>query len=295
MSRKFTVIAGPCVIEGESFALDIAKELKSQLSGLDIELYFKSSFDKANRSSVKSFRGPGLQEGLKILEKVRAQTGLPVFTDYHLPEQAEVVAQIVDFIQVPAFLCRQTDMILAGAEAALRHGRKLNIKKGQFLAPWDMKNAVDKAREVANAEVGRGPKSATTGGVAPTPDWLWVTERGVSFGYNRLVVDMISFQEMSRLGVPVIYDATHSVQNPGAAAGGTETGGNRIYLESLARAAFAAGAEGLFLECHPDPSRAKSDAHTAFYLESVGKFVRQLVEIKNLVAKFPHLLPEANP
>lgn len=279
---KMTLIAGPCVIEDEGLVFEVAQELKRQLADLPVQLYFKSSFDKANRTSIEGFRGPGLEKGLKILESVRAKTGLPVLTDFHTPDQAEPVARAVDFLQVPAFLCRQTDMIWAAAEAALKHGRKLNVKKGQFLAPWDAKNIVGKVREV-EAKLGR----------SGAPDWFWLTERGTSFGYNTLVVDMVSFQTMKSFGVPVIYDATHSIQSPGAGAGGKSTGGKREYLETLARAAVAAGADGIFMECHPRPEKAKSDGPNAFYLEHVGTFVRQLLEIRALTRGMPKLLPEA--
>ena len=277
------LIAGPCVIEDEGLVLEIAQELKRQLAGLPIDLYFKASFDKANRTSIEGFRGPGLKQGLEILSRVREKTGLKLLTDFHTPEQAMPVAEVVDFLQVPAFLCRQTDMIIAASEAALQHGRRLNVKKGQFLAPWDAKNIVQKAREV----------EARYPGVQTASDWFCLTERGVSFGYNTLVVDMVSFQCMKQMGVPVIYDATHSIQSPGAGAGGKSTGGKREYLETLARAAMAAGADGLFMECHPRPSEAKSDGPNAFYLEHVGTFVRQLLEIRKLVHQMPKLLPEA--
>jgi 2-dehydro-3-deoxyphosphooctonate aldolase (KDO 8-P synthase) len=280
---EMTLIAGPCVIEDEGLVLEVAQELKRQLDGLPIRLYFKSSFDKANRTSIDGFRGPGLEKGLKILEKVRTQTGLPILTDFHTPDQAERVAEFCDFIQIPAFLCRQTDIIVEGARAALKHGRRLNVKKGQFLAPWDAKNIVDKVRACER-------KYAS--GV-PAPDWFCLTERGTSFGYNTLVVDMISFSEMKSFGVPVIYDATHSIQSPGGGAGGKSTGGKRQYLEVLARAALAAGADGLFMECHPRPSEAKSDGPNAFYLEHVGAFIRQLLSIRDLVSAMPKLLPEA--
>lgn len=275
-----TLIAGPCVIEDEGLMLEIAQELKRQLAGLSLQLYFKASFDKANRTSISSFRGPGMEAGLKILEHVREKTGLPLLTDFHTPEQAEPVARVVDFLQIPAFLCRQTDMIAAGAEAALKHGRRLNVKKGQFLAPWDARNIVDKVREVA-------------GGARDLADWFCLTERGTSFGYNTLVVDMIGFQCMQGFGVPIIYDATHSIQTPGAASGGKTTGGKREYLETLARAAMAAGADGLFMECHPRPAQAKSDGPNAFYLEHVGDFIKQLLEIRAVVSRQPKLLPEA--
>lgn len=282
-TQNMTLVAGPCVIEDEGLVLEIAQELKRQLAGLPIDLYFKASFDKANRTSIEGFRGPGLKQGLEILSKVRQKTGLKLLTDFHTPEQAMPVAEVVDFLQVPAFLCRQTDMILAAALAALKHGRRLNVKKGQFLAPWDAKNIVQKAREVEMKHQG----------VKPASDWFCLTERGVCFGYNTLVVDMISFQSMRELGVPVIYDATHSIQSPGAGAGGKSTGGKREYLEVLARAAMAAGADGLFMECHPNPAEAKSDGPNAFYLEHVGAFVRQLLEIKQVVSQMPKLLPEA--
>jgi 2-dehydro-3-deoxyphosphooctonate aldolase (KDO 8-P synthase) len=282
-SDKMTLIAGPCVIEDEGLVMEVAQELKRQTAGLPVELYFKASFDKANRTSIDGFRGPGLEEGLKILEKVRVKTGLPLLTDIHTPDQAEVTARVIDFIQVPAFLCRQTDMIVAAAEASLKHGRRLNIKKGQFLAPWDAKNIVDKIHAVEE-KTGLKPKRA---------DWFCLTERGVAFGYNTLVVDMISFQAMKQFGVPTIYDATHSIQSPGGGPGGKSTGGKREYLETLARAAMAAGADGLFMECHPRPHEAKSDGPNAFYLEHVGTFLKQLLEIRALTRSMPKLLPEA--
>jgi 2-dehydro-3-deoxyphosphooctonate aldolase (KDO 8-P synthase) len=283
-----TLIAGPCVIEDEGLVLEVAQELKCQLKDLPVRLYFKASFDKANRTSIHSFRGPGMSQGLKILDRVRQKTGLPLLTDFHTPEQAEPVAEVVDFLQLPAFLCRQTDMVSAAAEAALKYRRRLNIKKGQFLAPWDAKNIVTKVREVEKQVLDSGLVSSS-----PPDDWFCLTERGVTFGYNTLVVDMISFQAMKRNRVPVIYDATHSIQTPGAAAGGASTGGKREYLEVLARSAMAAGADGLFMECHPRPAQAKSDGPNAFYLEHVGAFVKQLLEIRGLVAGQPKLLPEA--
>lgn len=274
------VIAGPCVIEDEGLVLETAAELKRQLAGLSVDFYFKSSFDKANRTSIDGFRGPGLKEGLSILAKVASVHGVRLLTDFHSPEQAEPVADVVDFLQVPAFLCRQTDMIVAGARAALRRGKRLNVKKGQFLAPWDAGNIIRKAREAE-----RESESA------PTPaEWLWITERGVSFGYNTLIVDMTSIQVIQRLGAPVIYDATHSVQMPGAGTGGTSTGGKRENIEVLARAAVAAGADGVFLECHPNPAAAKSDGPNAFPLAHVGEFVRQLLAVRETVARLPKLL-----
>lgn len=286
-NTPMTLIAGPCVIEDETLdtgiVFEIAAELKRQLGTLisagEIELTFKASFDKANRTSIDGFRGPGMELGLKILDRVRAKTGLPILTDFHTPDQAKPVADVVDFMQIPAFLCRQTDLIVAGAEAALRKNRRLNVKKGQFLAPWDAKNIVDKARAVEEKI-----------GIKGKPDWLCLTERGSSFGYNALIVDMTSFQVMSGFGVPTIHDSTHSVQSPGAGAGGKSTGGKREMIEVLARAAMAAGADGLFMECHPRPEVAKSDGPNAFYLEHVGTFVRQMLEFRKLARSSPKLL-----
>jgi 2-dehydro-3-deoxyphosphooctonate aldolase (KDO 8-P synthase) len=276
-----TLISGPCVIEDEGLCLEIAQELKTQLAQLPIDLYFKASFDKANRTSIDGFRGPGLKAGLKTLERVREKTGLKLLTDFHTPDQAQVIAECVDFLQIPAFLCRQTDLIVAGAEAALKYGRKLNVKKGQFLAPWDAGNIVDKVRAVEMQSKKAFEKDA-----------FFLTERGVTHGYNTLVVDMSGFQVMQGFGVPVIYDATHSIQSPGSGVGGKSTGGKREVLEVLARAAVAAGADGLFMEVHPRPHQAKSDGPNAFYLEHVGAFVRQLLEIRELVQRMPKLLPE---
>ena len=282
-SNPMTLIAGPCVIEDEGLVMEIATELKHQLAGMPVQLFFKASFDKANRSSIDGFRGPGLVEGLKILNRVKEKLGLPLLTDIHSIEQVEPVAQVIDFLQVPAFLCRQTDLIVAVAESALKWNRKMNVKKGQFLAPWDTKNIVEKVRAVGEKHHGHHKKVD-----------LHLTERGVCFGYNSLVVDMISFQAMAKLGVPTIYDATHSIQMPGGGPGGKSTGGKREYLEVLARAAFAAGADGLFMECHPRPEVAKSDGPNAFYLEHVGEFVRQILEFRRLAQSLPKLLPEAN-
>jgi 2-dehydro-3-deoxyphosphooctonate aldolase (KDO 8-P synthase) len=279
--KPFVVIAGPCVIEDEGLILETAAELKRQLGNQNVEFFFKSSFDKANRTSIDGFRGPGIKEGLRILSLAKEKCGVKLVTDIHTPDQASSVAAVVDFVQIPAFLCRQTDLVVAAAESALRFRRKLNIKKGQFLAPWDAKNIVEKVRAVEAKQGGSSDK-----------DWLWLTERGVSFGYNNLVVDMSGFQTMHKFGVPVIYDATHSVQSPGAGSGGKSTGGKRENIEVLARAAIAAGADGLFLECHPNPAVAKSDGPNAFYLEHVGEFVRQLLSIRELVGGMPKLLPE---
>ncbi len=274
--RPFLVVAGPCVIEDESLTLSIARELKSQLTGLPIEFVFKASFDKANRTSVKGFRGPGIERGIEILNRVKHDCDLTVLTDIHTPDQASLVAETLDWLQIPAFLCRQTDLVVGAAEAAARKGRKLNVKKGQFLAPWDAKNIVEKVREVAPELL--------------TGNRFWLTERGVSFGYNQLVVDMSGFAVMQQSGVPVMYDATHSVQTPGAGPSGQSTGGKRENIEVLARAAVAAGANGIFIEVHPEPSKAKSDGPNAFYLDRAGAFIRQLLEINQLVSSQPKLL-----
>jgi 2-dehydro-3-deoxyphosphooctonate aldolase (KDO 8-P synthase) len=231
---SFPVIAGPCVIESEDLVMDMAHTLAAMAERLGLALIFKSSFDKANRSSIGSFRGPGLAEGLRVLAVVKAETGLPVLTDVHEPGQCATAAEVCDVLQIPAFLCRQTDLVVAAA----RTGRALNIKKGQFMAPDDMRRIVDKARSTGN-------------------DRVTVTERGVSFGYHNLVVDMRSFAMLHDDGISVIYDVTHSLQLPG---GGAESGGARRFAEPLARAAVAAGADGLFLEVHPDPEHAKSDS-----------------------------------
>lgn len=268
------VIAGPCVIESRDLTLEIANSLKAQLAGLPLQFFFKASFDKANRSSLSSFRGPGLKEGLKILAEVRDKVGVPTVTDFHEPNQAMAVAEVVDVLQIPAFLCRQTDVILEGARAAERFGRHLNVKKGQFIAPEATAQIVAKVREVTSR------------------DCLWLTERGASFGYNNLVVDMSGIPIMKSYGPKVIFDATHSVQTPGVSglAGGV-TGGARSKIEPLARAAMAAGSDGVFLECHPRPREAKSDAGNAFLLESVGSFIKQLLEIKQLIQTMPLTLP----
>ena len=230
------VIAGPCVLEEPQQTLEIAQTLEALGRRLGMPIIFKASFDKANRSSLKSFRGPGLEAGLEVLEHVATATGLPVLTDVHEASQCARAAEVCQVLQVPAFLCRQTDLILAAAQT----GRAVNLKKGQFMAPDDMRRAVDKARSTGASKVS-------------------VTERGVSFGYHNLVVDMRSFEILHGEGVPVIYDVTHSLQLPGA---GDETGGQRQFAEPLTRAAVAAGADGLYLEVHPQPDRARSDSTT---------------------------------
>ncbi|OFZ78890.1 MAG: 3-deoxy-8-phosphooctulonate synthase [Bdellovibrionales bacterium RIFOXYD1_FULL_53_11] len=277
-NSPMTLLAGLCILEDEGLALEVARDLKRQLDGLPVRFYFKASFDKANRTSIESYRGPGMTEGLRILEHVKRETGLPLCVDFHEPSQAERVAEVADVLQVPAFLCRQTDMISAGVSAVLRRGGRLNVKKGQFLSPLDMRNVVEKARAVQNKS-----------GVAPDDDWLAITERGTSFGYNSLIVDMSGFKTVQSFGVPVIYDATHSVQIPGAAPGGRSTGGRREALEVLARAAMAAGADGLFFECHPDPARARSDGPNALPLRHAGAFVRNMIAIRDAARALPGL------
>lgn len=268
-SKRFIFIAGPCVIESDGLIQEVAGKLKEITSRYkDFDFYFKSSFDKANRSSFDSFRGPGLEKGLQMLADVKKKVGVKVLTDVHEPNQCAAAAEVADAIQIPAFLCRQTDLIQEASTQAKKMGRALNVKKGQFLAPWDMKNVVEKV------EAASGDKK---------PQWLWLAERGSSFGYNNLVVDMTSFPIMRSLGVPVIFDATHSVQLPGGASGGKTTGGRREFIEPLARAAVAVGIDGLFMETHPNPEVAKSDAANAFPLNAVANFLESLQRIRESV------------
>ena len=253
--RPFFLIAGPCVIESEQLQMDTAGTLQEMTRELGIHFIFKSSFDKANRSSGTSFRGPGLEQGLSILSKVRNSLKVPVLTDIHSEDQIEAVSSVVDVLQTPAFLCRQTDFIHAVAQS----GKPVNIKKGQFLAPGDMKNVIDKARAAAKAK-------------GLPEDNFMACERGVSFGYNNLVSDMRSLAIMRDTGAPVVFDATHSVQLPGGQ--GTSSGGQREFVPVLARAAVAVGVAGLFMETHPDPSKALSDGPNAVPL----KHMRELLE-----------------
>jgi 2-dehydro-3-deoxyphosphooctonate aldolase (KDO 8-P synthase) len=249
-----TVIAGPCVIESETHAVATAKALKAVASDVGVPLIFKASYDKANRTSNASVRGPGLAEGLKVLARVKAETGLPVLTDVHETGEVAAVAEVADVIQIPAFLSRQTDLIVAAA----RTGRAVNIKKGQFLAPRDVRHAVAKVTDAGNPNV-------------------FVTERGTSFGYNNLVVDMRAFPIMRALGVPVVFDVTHSLQLPGAGDG--VTAGLAEYIGPMARAGVAAGVDGVFLEVHEEPSRAKSDAQNALKLDLLAPLLRTLKDI----------------
>ena len=258
------IIAGPCVIENEKHTLSIAESLAMTAQKLAMMIIFKSSFDKANRSSDKSFRGPGMYEGLRILEKVRSETGLPVLTDVHEAEQVSAVAQVVDVLQTPAFLARQTDFIAAVAAS----GKPVNIKKGQFMAPADMTQVVAKAR---NAALAAGCE----------PDNFMLCERGVSFGYNTLVSDMRSLAIMAQTGCPVVFDATHSVQQPGGL--GERSGGQREFVPLLARAAVAAGVSGVFMETHPDPDKALSDGPNALPLEDFEPLAARLQAIDALV------------
>lgn len=270
LDQPFFLIAGPCVIESQSMAIDTAGQLKEITNSLGIPFIYKSSFDKANRSSGTSFRGLGMEKGLEILAEVRKQVGVPVLTDVHEIDEIKSVAAVVDVLQTPAFLCRQTDFIRACAQS----GKPVNIKKGQFLAPHDMKNVIDKAREAAR-EVN-----------LPT-DVFMACERGVSFGYNNLVSDMRSLAIMRNTGCPVVFDATHSVQLPGGQ--GTTSGGQREFVPVLARAAVAVGIAGLFMETHPDPANAKSDGPNAVPLHRVRELLASLAAVDRVVKQQPFL------
>lgn len=254
----FQLIAGPCVIESEEMVLSIAAQMKEITDELEIPYTFKASFDKANRTSINSFRGPGIEKGLEILQKVKDSYNLPICTDIHEPWQAKKAAQVADILQIPAFLCRQTDLLVAAAKT----GKCINIKKAQFLAPWDMKNCVEKVRQAGN-------------------DNVMLCERGTSFGYNTLVVDMTGLRVMKGFGVPVIFDATHSVQKPGG--DGTSTGGNRQFVEYLAKAAVAVGVDGLFMETHPDPDHAKSDGPNMVPLQEMKELLAVLKRVYEAV------------
>ena len=264
LDQPLFLIAGPCVVESEDLQLRTAETLKRITDKLGILLIFKSSFDKANRSSDKSFRGPGMDEGLRILEKVKTELALPVLTDVHDIPQIAPVAEVVDVLQTPAFLARQTDFIHAVAAS----GKPVNIKKAQFMAPHDMTNVVDKARNAARA-------------ASVNEETIMVCERGVSFGYNNLVSDMRSLAIMRETGCPVVFDATHSVQLPGGQ--GTSSGGQREFVPVLARAAVATGVAGLFMETHPDPANAKSDGPNAWPLDRMESLLTTLVELDRLV------------
>ena len=259
LTQPMEIFAGPCVLESEELAMNVAEKLATmgQKFGKDIVITFKGSFDKANRTSIESYRGPGLEEGLRLLEKVRKTFSLPVVTDFHVPSQAKEVASVVDVLQVPAFLCRQTDMIVEGAKACQKYSCRLKIKKGQFLAPEQTKYIVEKATHFI-------PKSD-----------ILLTERGSCFGYGRLIVDMTSFNIMNSFGVKTVHDATHSVQRPE----GMTTGGQREQILTLSMAAVAAGADAIFMETHPDPSRALSDAATQLPLDQLQSIVSRIIDV----------------
>ncbi|QKO22263.1 3-deoxy-8-phosphooctulonate synthase [Rhodoferax sp. BAB1] len=266
LDKRFFLIAGTCSIEGLQMSIDVAGQLKEACTSLGIPLIYKGSFDKANRSSGATKRGLGLEAGLKILDEVRRQTGLPVLTDVHDESQVAEVASVVDVLQTPAFLCRQTDFI----HAVARSGKPVNIKKGQFLAPWDMKNVIDKARAAA-VEAGLDP------------DRFLACERGVSFGYNNLVADMTSLAEMRKSGAPVVFDVTHSVQKPGGQ--GTTSGGAREMVPVLARAGAAVGIAGFFMETHPNPDQAWSDGPNAVPLKHMKALLETLVALDDVAKK----------
>jgi 2-dehydro-3-deoxyphosphooctonate aldolase (KDO 8-P synthase) len=270
IDQPFFLIAGPCVIESEQLQMDVAGQLKEITSALGIHFIFKSSFDKANRSSGTTFRGPGMDKGLEILAKVRRELKVPVITDVHSEDQIEQVAASVDVLQTPAFLCRQTDFIRAVAQC----GKPVNIKKGQFLAPHDMKNVIDKARAAAREK-------------GLPEDVFMACERGASFGYNNLVSDMRSLAIMRETNAPVVFDATHSVQLPGGQ--GTSSGGQREFVPVLARAAIAVGVAGVFMETHPDPAVALSDGPNAVPLKHMKALLEQLVALDRVVKSQPLL------
>lgn len=251
----FFLIAGPCVIETEEITISIAQTLKAVTQKLGIPFVFKSSFDKANRSSIQSFRGPGFDEGLQVLEKIKHQLNIPVISDIHLPDQAKTAASVLDIIQIPAFLCRQTDLIAAACQT----GKPVNIKKGQFLSPHECRNILKKANQSGNTSI-------------------FITERGTSFGYNNLVVDFRSIPIIQSFGAPVIFDATHSVQLPGGAA--ESSGGERQFVPHLAKAAIAAGADALFIETHPDPDKALCDGPNSLPLDEIESLLKKLIALK---------------
>ena len=262
LDQPLFLIAGPCVIESEQMALSTAEQLKRITENSGISFIYKSSFDKANRTSSQSYRGPGMAEGLRILRKVKDELNLPILTDVHEDTPLDEVAEVVDVLQTPAFLCRQTNFIKQVAAI----GKPVNIKKGQFLAPWDMKNVIDKARETGNEQI-------------------MACERGVSFGYNNLVSDMRSLAVMRETNCPVVYDATHSVQQPGGLGGCS--GGNREFVPVLARAAVAVGVSGLFMETHPEPEKALSDGPNSWPLDKMSDLIKMLMDIDQLVKSKP--------
>ncbi len=257
-NRPLVLIAGPCVIESEDQVRKTVEGLKESTGEINIPFIFKSSYDKANRTSIKSYRGPGLDKGLEILEKVKGEFDIPLLVDVHRIEEVQLVSKVADILQIPAFLCRQTDLIVSIA----RTGKPINVKKGQFLAPWDMQNVIEKIESTGNKNI-------------------LLTERGSCFGYNNLVVDMKSLPIMRSFGYPVVFDATHSVQKPGGK--GTATGGEREYVSSLAQAAVATGIDGLFLEVHPEPEKALSDGPNMIRLSRVKELLEKLIKIDKVV------------
>jgi len=257
-SSPLFFIAGPCVIEDDVMALEVASELLSISRDYNIFIIFKASYDKANRTSVNSYRGPGIERGIEVLARIKAETGLPVLSDIHTPEEVNKVKEVLDVLQIPAFLCRQTDLLLSAAMSQ----KAVNIKKGQFLSPWDMKNAVEKIKHAGNNNI-------------------MVTERGTMLGYNNLVVDMRSIPVMKSFGYPVVFDATHSVQLPGGT--GAASGGQREYIRTLSMAAVAAGCDGVFMEVHPDPGKALSDGATQVPLKEVRSLVKDLSRLGDFV------------
>jgi 2-dehydro-3-deoxyphosphooctonate aldolase (KDO 8-P synthase) len=254
----FVFIGGPCIIESEDHALKLAVEIKKITEQAGVQFVFKSSYDKANRSSSGSFRGIGIDEGLKILEKVRSETGSPILTDIHSPDEAKAAGEVVDIIQIPAFLCRQTDLLTAAGKT----GKPVNVKKGPFMAPWDMGNVIEKIKQTGN-------------------DKVMLTERGASFGYNNLVVDMTSLYEMSKTGAPIVFDAGHSAQRPGGL--GKSSGGDRSLIPTLARAAVAAGVAALFLETHNDPDNAPCDGPNMWPVDQLADLLESLKSIDSVV------------
>jgi len=257
-SNPFTLIAGPCQLENEKHALDVADKLKEITQKLKIGLIYKTSFDKANRTSLKGKRGAGIDKSLPVFDKIRKNLGIPILTDVHTIDQCEIVSRHVDVLQIPAFLCRQTDLLIAAAKT----GKIINVKKGQFLAPWDMTNVIKKIEDSGNKNI-------------------LVTERGASFGYNTLVSDMRSIPIMAKNGYPVVFDATHSVQQPGGM--GDKSGGQREFVEYLARAAVAVGVAAVFIETHPDPDNAPSDGPNMLPLSKLPSLLKQLIQIDKLV------------
>ena len=257
-NKPFTLIAGPCQLEDEAHAIKISTELKKITTDLGINLIYKTSFDKANRTSIKSKRGMGLVKSLPIFDKIRKEVGVPILTDVHTAEQCSIVAEHVDVLQIPAFLCRQTDLLIAAAKT----GKIINVKKGQFLAPWDMANVVKKIEDTGNKNI-------------------LITERGASFGYNTLVSDMRSLPIMSKFGFPIVYDATHSVQQPGGM--GEKSGGQREFVPYLSRAAIAVGVGAIFIETHEDPDNAPSDGPNMVPLGEIKSLLKKLTEIDNLI------------